>query len=99
MQTGEGKTLTAAFPAYLNNYPAARPPVEKMLVIDRLIHEFHYSFKALPDQSTRPVGVNLIKRESHVRKRRLSCLYFPSLLYRLIRMYCLYRHKPSVSFQ
>jgi hypothetical protein len=39
----------------------ARTPVEKMLAIDRLIHEFHYSAKVRPDQPTRPAGVNLIE--------------------------------------
>jgi DNA-directed RNA polymerase subunit M/transcription elongation factor TFIIS len=51
---------TQFFAAYVNAYAAARTPSEKMLAIDRLIHEFHYSVKVRPDQPTRPAGVNLI---------------------------------------
>jgi hypothetical protein len=43
------------------DYRAARAPKEKMLAIDRLIHEFHYSLCAQPDLPCRPVGVNLIQ--------------------------------------
>jgi hypothetical protein len=50
-----------AFEAYVRNYQAARTPREKMLVIDRLIHEFHYSLRHQPDRPCRPVGVNLIQ--------------------------------------
>jgi hypothetical protein len=52
---------TASFCAYVQNYAAAQTPQAKMIAIDRLIHEFHYSFVSLPDQPTRPVGVNLIE--------------------------------------
>ena len=52
---------TASFIAYIQNYTAARTPQAKMFAIDRLIHEFHYSYASLPDQPTRPVGVNLIE--------------------------------------
>jgi hypothetical protein len=52
---------TQFFEAYVRAYPAARTPAEKMLAIDRLIHEFHYSYKFCPDQPTRPAGVNLIE--------------------------------------
>lgn len=49
------------FRRYVDTYPRARTPREKMLAIDRLIHEFHYSLKDRPDQPTRPVAVNLIQ--------------------------------------
>ena len=49
-----------AFEGYLRRFEAARSPREKMLAIDRVIHEFHYSLKELPDLPTRPAGVNLI---------------------------------------
>jgi hypothetical protein len=49
------------FQHYVDAYPRARTPREKMLAIDRLIHEFHYSLKNHPDQPTRPVAVNLIQ--------------------------------------
>jgi hypothetical protein len=52
---------TASFSAYILNYSAAQTPQAKMLAVDRLIHEFHYSYSSLPDQPTRPVGVNLIE--------------------------------------
>jgi hypothetical protein len=52
---------TQFFEAYVKAYPAARTSAEKMLAIDRLIHEFHYSYKFCPDQPTRPAGVNLIE--------------------------------------
>ncbi len=52
---------TEAFEAYVKNYHGARTVREKMLVIDRLIHEFHYSLRQQPDLPTRPVGVNLIQ--------------------------------------
>ncbi len=52
---------TVAFESFMARYERARSPNEKMLAIDRLIHEFHYSLKELPDQPTRPAGVNLIQ--------------------------------------
>ena len=52
---------TTAFETFSRDYPHARTPREKMLAIDRLIHEFHYSYKDQPDLATRPVGVNLIE--------------------------------------
>ena len=52
---------TAAFEGFIQRYDRAFSPREKMLAIDRLIHEFHYSLKFLPDQPTRPAGVNLIQ--------------------------------------
>ena len=52
---------TTAFERYARVYPSARTPRHKMLAIDRLIHEFHYSMRHQPDVPTRPVGVNLIE--------------------------------------
>ncbi len=51
----------SAFQRFVDAYPKARTPREKMLVIDRLIHEFHYSLKDRPGQPTRPVATNLIE--------------------------------------
>lgn len=48
------------FRAFVTGYEQARDPKTKMLAIDRLIHEFHYSNRQKPDQPTRPAGVNLI---------------------------------------
>ena len=51
---------TETFERYMRAYPRARTPGEKMLAIDCLIHEFHYSLRQQPDLPTRPVCVNLI---------------------------------------
>lgn len=51
----------SAFDAYLQRYPLARTPKERLLAIDRLIHAFHYSLTGRPDLPSRPVGVNLIE--------------------------------------
>ena len=50
----------AYFKDFLKNYAEARTPQDKMLAIDRVIHEFHYSIRELPDQPCRAAGVNLI---------------------------------------
>jgi predicted RNA-binding Zn-ribbon protein involved in translation (DUF1610 family) len=50
----------AYFKDFLRSYELARTPKDKMLAIDRVIHEFHYSLRELPDQPTRAAGVNLI---------------------------------------
>jgi ribosomal protein S18 acetylase RimI-like enzyme len=52
---------TASFSAYLQNYAAAQTPQAKMIAIDQLIHEFHYSYRPRPDIPTRSVSVNLIE--------------------------------------
>ena len=50
----------SAFTHFVQTYPKARQPKDKMLLIDGVIHAFHYSLKAKPDLPTRPAGVNLI---------------------------------------
>jgi len=52
---------TASFAAYIQDYAAAQTPQAKMLAVDRLIHEFHYSYRPRPDIPTRSVSVNLIE--------------------------------------
>jgi endogenous inhibitor of DNA gyrase (YacG/DUF329 family) len=59
-QLNSGGALTA-FKRYIGEFGAAQRPQQKMLAIDRLIHEFHYSLRAQPDLPCRPVGVNLIQ--------------------------------------
>jgi DNA-directed RNA polymerase subunit RPC12/RpoP len=59
-QLNSGGALTA-FERYIRDYRAAQRPQQKMLAIDRLIHEFHYSLRTQPDLPCRPVGVNLIQ--------------------------------------
>jgi hypothetical protein len=51
----------SSFRRYVADYRQARTPRAKMLAIDRLIHEFHYSLRAQPDLPTRPVAANLIE--------------------------------------
>ena len=48
------------FEEFVRQYQRARTPVEKLLAIDRVVHEFHYSAKNEPERPTRPAGVNLI---------------------------------------
>jgi hypothetical protein len=52
---------TDTFAAFVQNFPQAHTLQAKMIAIDRLIHEFHYSYQSMPDLPTRPVGVNLIE--------------------------------------
>jgi hypothetical protein len=59
-QLNSGGALTA-FKRYIREFRAAQRPQQKMLAVDRLIHEFHYSLRAQPDLPCRPVGVNLIQ--------------------------------------
>jgi hypothetical protein len=49
------------FQEFLEAYTGARDPKTRMLAIDRVIHEFHYSMRDLPDQPSRSAGVNLIE--------------------------------------
>lgn len=50
---------SAVFDHYLEDWPAARTPAEKMRLIDGLIHEFHVSLTS--GTRGRPVGINLIQ--------------------------------------
>lgn len=52
---------TQYFQSFVDNYPRCATPRERMLAIDRLIHEFHYSLRADPSMPTRPAAVNLIE--------------------------------------
>ncbi len=51
----------AAFETYVKAYTRARTPKAKILAIDRLIHEFHYSLREEPTTPTRAAAVNLIQ--------------------------------------
>ncbi len=51
----------AAFEAFIEGWPRAREGRQKMLLVDRLIHEFHYSLRDRPTLPTRAAGVNLIE--------------------------------------
>lgn len=47
---GAGNAL-AAFQTFVERYPRTTAPSERMLLIDRLIHEFHYALSRMPDGS------------------------------------------------
>ncbi len=47
------------FRAFVKDFPEAKTPQARMLLIDRLIHGFHWFLKT--DRPTRPVAVNLIE--------------------------------------
>lgn len=49
-----------AFETFTRQFESAPDPKHKMLAIDRVIHEFHYSLKGQPDRPTRAAGVNLV---------------------------------------
>jgi hypothetical protein len=50
----------AAFRRFLSEFASARSAQAKVLAIDRVIHEFHYSLRQEPGRPTRAAGVNLI---------------------------------------
>ena len=52
-----GGGAVEAFRAYVEQFPRARTPQEKMLLIDRLIHAIHNELFGRPQ---RPAAVNLI---------------------------------------
>jgi hypothetical protein len=64
-KTIQHKQLSGAEPVlqqfrdFVSAFPAARTPREKMILIDRLIHGFHWYYKT--GGPTRPVAVNLIE--------------------------------------
>lgn len=47
------------FRTFVERFPSARTPQEGMLLIDELIHGYHWNLT--PPSPTRPVGVNLIE--------------------------------------
>ena len=54
-----------AFRAYVAGYPTARTPQQKMILIDQLVHAFHFSLATDPTRPTRAACVNLIKGKLH----------------------------------
>jgi transcription elongation factor Elf1 len=48
------------FRAFVDSYPRAGTPRDKMLAIDLVIHSWHFSLRDEPDRPTRPAGVNLV---------------------------------------
>lgn len=57
-----GGAALPCFGEYARKFPAANTPREKILLIDRLIHEFHYNITCANPvpTATRAVAVNLI---------------------------------------
>lgn len=53
-----GPDLETLFSAFVDRFPGARTARKKMLLIDRLIHGFHYAIETGP---RRPAAVNLIE--------------------------------------
>jgi hypothetical protein len=58
-QLSGAEPVVRLFREYVAAYPAARTAREKMLLIDRLLHGFHWYYK--DNSPTRPVAVNLIE--------------------------------------
>ena len=58
-QLSGAEPVLALFRDFVRSFPSARTPREKVLLIDRLIHGFHWHHKL--ETWTRPVAVNLIE--------------------------------------
>lgn len=58
-----GGAALEAFAEFQRRYPAARTYPEKMLLVDRLIHEFHWNLvRGMTEpEATRPAAANLIE--------------------------------------
>lgn len=61
-QLSGAEAVLALFQEFVSQFPTAQTGREKMLLIDRLIHGFHYYLQLGP---TRAVGVNLIGGSYH----------------------------------
>ena len=57
-QLAGGPEVVALFQQYLDAFPKAKAPAEKMLLIDGLIHGFHLFLRS--GRAGRPVAINLI---------------------------------------
>ncbi len=57
-QLDGGPEVLALFQQYLNAFPQAKEPAEKMVCIDQLIHGFHHFLRS--GRTRRPVAINLI---------------------------------------
>ena len=59
-----GGGAVEAFRTYVKEFDRAQTPREKLLAIDRVIHEFHYSLQDQKENPHRPAGVNLIEGQA-----------------------------------
>ncbi len=57
-QLDGGPEVIALFQQYVDTFPRAKEPSEKMLAVDRLIHGFHHFLRS--GRTRRLVGINLI---------------------------------------
>ncbi len=53
-----GPEVVALFQHYVDEFPKAQEPAQKMLLVDGLIHGFHHFLTS--GRTRRPVGINLI---------------------------------------
>ena len=58
-QLSGAEPVLEQFRAFVADFPKGRTPQARMLIIDRLIHGFHYYY--VDNSITRPVAVNLIE--------------------------------------
>ena len=58
-QLSGAEPVLKQFREFIAEFPRARTPREKMMLIDRLIHGFHWYYK--DNSPTRPVAINLIE--------------------------------------
>ncbi len=58
-QLSGAEPVLRLFREYVAAYPAARTARERMMLIDRLLHGYHWYYK--DDTPTRPVAINLIE--------------------------------------
>lgn len=61
MQLSGAEPVREMFRSFVEQFPSARTPQERVLLIDRLIHGFHWYYKNSTNCPTRPVAVNLIE--------------------------------------
>jgi hypothetical protein len=78
-----GGTVLPVFQTFVERYPNTSSPRERMLLIDRLIHEFHYAMSRMPDgrlgRSSQPHDVtatNLIEGGHDEVVAFLDCLTY-----------------------
>lgn len=57
-QLDGGPEVVGLFQAYLDAFPKAKEPADKMVLVDGLIHGFHHFLTS--GRTRRPVGINLI---------------------------------------
>ncbi|HET6428174.1 MAG TPA: hypothetical protein VFJ30_07185, partial [Phycisphaerae bacterium] len=61
-QLSGAEPVLKQFREFVKAFPSARTPREKVLLIDRLIHGFHWYIRSKADSGpTRPVAINLIE--------------------------------------